>query len=237
MDWLTHRVDSPELIDGNTLSDVERRDALGQLPRVNRWLGGVRVVLRELCDICSHVAQQKSIRVLDVGCGAADIPAAISRWALSAQRSVTIVGLERDSVTLELAIARTKHSRRVFLIRGDGLRLPFADRSFDVVTASMFCHHFYGATLEQIVREMVRVADQAVIVNDLHRHWAALWGYRIFSRVFLRGHVIRYDGAISVRRGFTANELSDLALRFPELSWTVKRRLVFRLCMVGRRVS
>jgi hypothetical protein len=84
---------------------------------------------------------------------------------------------------------------------------------------------------------MVRVADEAVIVNDLHRHWAALWGYRAFSRLFLRGHVIRYDGAVSVRRGFRSEELLQLAAGFPQFHWSVYRRMAFRLCMVGRRAK
>src|SRR5262245_40406911 len=237
MDWLPDRVNIPELIDGDSLSDLERREALGQLPRVNRWLGGVRVVMKELRKVTASVPNRDSLRVLDVGCGAGDIPEAIARWPTAKRRRFSIVGLERDAATIDLAAARAKSIATLQLLRGDGLRLPFADRSFDIVTASMFCHHFYRGELEQIVGEMVRVAGKAVIINDLHRHWAALWGYRVFSHLFLRGHVIRYDGAVSVRRGFRPNELRQLGSKFPDLAWTVNRRLMFRLCMVGRRLE
>jgi ubiquinone/menaquinone biosynthesis C-methylase UbiE len=237
MNWLTERVNIPELIDGDSLNDWERLEALGQLPRVNRWLGGARVVIKELRRIAASLTTRDRVRTLDVGCGAADIPQAIGRWAAAKRLRFTIVGLERDAATIELAARRANPETSVLLVRGDGLRLPFADQSFDIAMASMFCHHFYRDELQQILREMARVASEAVIINDLHRHWAALWGYRAFSHLFLRGHVIRYDGAISVRRGFRPNELRQLAAHFPDFSWTVNRRLMFRLCLVGRRLK
>src|SRR5262245_58790540 len=165
MDWLTNRVNITELIDSDSLSDFERREALGQLPRVNRWLGGVRVILKELQRLSATLAGRGQLRVLDVGCGAADIPEAIGRWAASQKLIPHIVGLERDQATVELALARAKAGARFQLVRGDGLKLPFADRCFDIVTASMFCHHFYQRELQQIISEMSRVASEAVIIN------------------------------------------------------------------------
>lgn len=53
------------------------------------------------------------------------------------------------------------------LIRGTGLSLPFADKSFDVVCEFAILHHV--AQPNAIVKEMLRVARKAVIISDCNR--------------------------------------------------------------------
>src|SRR6476659_5436344 len=52
---------------------------------------------------------------------------------------------------------------------GDGLALPYPDRSFDVVHASMVLHHLTVDEALRLIREMARVARLGVVVNDLER--------------------------------------------------------------------
>lgn len=53
------------------------------------------------------------------------------------------------------------------LVRGTGLALPFADKSFDVVCEFAMLHHV--AKPEVVVKEMLRVARKAVIISDSNR--------------------------------------------------------------------
>ena len=53
------------------------------------------------------------------------------------------------------------------LIRGTGLALPFADKSFDVVCEFAILHHVQRPDV--IVREMLRVARKAVLISDCNR--------------------------------------------------------------------
>lgn len=53
------------------------------------------------------------------------------------------------------------------LIRGTGLSLPFADKSFDVVCEFAILHHV--ARPDVVVKEMLRVARKAVIISDSNR--------------------------------------------------------------------
>src|SRR5215813_7835629 len=53
------------------------------------------------------------------------------------------------------------------LIRGTGLALPFADKSFDVVCEFSILHHVQHPDV--IVREMLRVARKAVLISDSNR--------------------------------------------------------------------
>ena len=44
------------------------------------------------------------------------------------------------------------------------------------------------------------------MVLDIRRHWLAYYGFTAWSRVFTRNRLVRYDGPLSVLRGFTAAE-------------------------------
>ncbi|HWY43314.1 MAG TPA: class I SAM-dependent methyltransferase [Candidatus Sulfotelmatobacter sp.] len=53
------------------------------------------------------------------------------------------------------------------LIRGTGLALPFADKSFDVVCEFTILHHVQRPDV--VVKEMLRVARKAVVISDSNR--------------------------------------------------------------------
>ena len=57
---------------------------------------------------------------------------------------IRAVAVDRDPIAVQLAA-----STLIRPVRADALRLPFADRSFDVVTAVKFAHHFAGASLRR----------------------------------------------------------------------------------------
>jgi hypothetical protein len=88
-----------------------------------------------------------------------------------------------------------------------------------------------------MVSEMARVARRRVIILDIRRHWLAYWGFFAWSRILTRNRLVRYDGPVSVLRGFTCSELLGVAASIPEFAWTVRRYAGFQLALVGRRVD
>ena len=170
--------------------------------------------------------------VLDVGSGSGDIPLDAGLRLTGLPGGSAVLALDRDPTAVALA-----RRSGLNVVRGDALRLPFADASVDLVTAVKFAHHFQGRALSRLVAEMARVARRRVLVLDIRRHWFAYWGFVAWSRVFTRNRLVRYDGPLSVLRGFTANELADLGDALPGFHWTVRRYAGFQLALVGRRVD
>jgi hypothetical protein len=82
---------------------------------------------------------------------------------------------------------------------------------------------------------MTRVARRRVIVLDIRRHWLAYWGFVAWSRLLTRNRLIRYDGPLSVLRGFTRDELMVLGNALPNFTWTVRSYAGYQLALVGRR--
>ena len=99
----------------------------------------------------------------------------------------------------------------VHVVRADALRLPFGARSFDVVTASLFLHHFDDGAVRRLLGAFRTLARRAVVVNDLRRHVVPWLFIAAAGRVLRRGPAYVHDGPLSVRRGFTPDELERAA--------------------------
>lgn len=115
-------------------------------------------------------------RVLDVGCGTGWLAQRLAR------RGWRVVGLDPSAAMLARAAGRLP------VVRGDGLRLPFADGAFDAVCVTAVLDFVDDPAA--LLREARRVARERVAVAALARDsWLALRrrlqgrrGHPIFSR-------------------------------------------------------
>lgn len=229
--WTPDRRDEPELMDEPGLPDDEVEDAYRVLHLVNQQLGNLRTIRREFSRFLREDAEDRSeIAVLDVGSGSGDIPEAIRQSFQD--RSIRVLALDRDPTA-----ATSARRRSLDVVRGDALRLPFADRTIDLVIAVKFAHHFSGPRLENLLDEMARVARRRVLILDIRRHWLAYWGFRAWSLAFTRNRLVRHDGPLSVLRGFTPGELLASAARLDEFGWTVRSYVGFQVALIGRRIE
>ena len=171
---MDRRTDAVELLDGPLDDPAALVGNLRDLRRVNRWLGGVTLSAGAIDALAAH---RHELTLLDVGTGGADIPLALLARATARGRGLSIVGI--DSRPEVLAAAVTRHAELAVtdgleLHVGDGRSLPYPDRSFDVVHASLVIHHCTPAEAVTLMREMGRVARLGVVVNDLDRTAARL---------------------------------------------------------------
>ncbi|MET0556135.1 MAG: methyltransferase domain-containing protein [Vicinamibacteria bacterium] len=163
--------------------------------------------------------------LLDVGCGSGDVPLWV---AAQLGRPVAVVGVDLKPLHLAAAEGPLRG------VAADVHALPFADGRFDVVTASLFLHHFDGPDVARVLRELYRVARRALVVNDLRRSRVPyLFGRAAFPLLF-RSHVSVEDGLLSIRRAFTPRELAD-AFTEARLPATITAHWPYRLLAVARK--
>lgn len=148
------------------------------------------------------------LSVLDIATGSADLPQEIIAWGRRRGMKIECVGLDRHPVTL--AVAR-KWAPEVPLVRGDALRLPFADGSFDFATCCMFLHHLETGAAVGVIREMERVTRRGWIVADLLRRRRALAWISLFT--LFAGPMERHDARVSVKQAWSPEEARELASR------------------------
>lgn len=194
---LSRRAIEPEQLDEG-VSREETASSLADLRFVNDWLGNRDRVLDAIRPHL-HGAGRAPFRVLDVGCGSADLLV----W-LREHTSPPIGTVGADIKWLHL----THAPKDIPCVAADARSLPFAEDTFDVVTASLFLHHFDGPEVGAVLRELFRVVRRALIVNDLRRAFVPYaFGRLVFPLVF-KSPVSVTDGLISIRRAFTRHELA-----------------------------
>ncbi|HEX7900904.1 MAG TPA: methyltransferase domain-containing protein [Planctomycetota bacterium] len=205
------RSTEPERLDVETPPREMMARVVGYLAWVNRWLGGTSAV-------AGHLKGESGV-VLDVAAGAGDIARALP------------AGLR--PVVLDVSAMMLSFAEGLPRVRGDALRLPFADRSVDWVISTHFFHHLSDERAVAALREFDRIARRGIVVNDLLRNRRALFWIRLFT--LWANPYVKADGPQSVRRGFTVAEAEELA-RKAGLPWLrVRTHFAHRFTLAGRR--
>lgn len=236
MNRFAHRSYELEHLDKGDYTPAEYESCLVELRRVNRYLGDTSALRHSLLPEIER-ADLREFSVLDVGAGSGELLRVIAGWARSTKRRAHLVGLELNARSAAAILEESKEFPEISALRGDALRLPFADDSFDYAMCSLFTHHFKDDGVVAIFREMSRVARRRIFVIDLHRHAVAYYFYTTAGRLFLHNRLIREDGALSILRSFRPAELERLAQQAQLANITVERRFPFRLVLSGNKAD
>ena len=193
-----------EILDRSGVDPRIVRRALIDVAKTNALFGGIAAVVAELESVARDLP--RDVTLLDVATGNGDIPKFAREQLLSRRRiSLTTIGLDAAE-----ELARVSRPNLHAVVRADALRLPFPSRSVDIVTCSQFLHHLDPAAAITLIREMNRVAKIRVVISDLRRSWVAAGGLWVASFPLRFDPVSRYDGVLSIMRGFTRDELAEI---------------------------
>jgi ubiquinone/menaquinone biosynthesis C-methylase UbiE len=228
------RQELTELMDDPAVDRAALATSLRFIRRVNRFLGGSRAVVGHLQHFSRRWQHGETITLLDVATGSADIPLAVLQWAQPHGFKFHIAALDLHATTLDLArehVAQQAPGAPIAFLRGDALALPFADRSVDYVTCSMFLHHLSDANAARAVHETLRVARRGIILNDLRRTVFAHIG--IFFLTLLADPIDRHDARVSVRKAWTREEVEPWRAAAPWL--TYHEHVPARFTLAGER--
>ncbi|HVF22351.1 MAG TPA: class I SAM-dependent methyltransferase, partial [Pyrinomonadaceae bacterium] len=157
-----------EHLDTGNYTPEEYEDCISELQLVNRWMGDAHALKQSLLKDVEQNSL-KEFSVLDVGAGSGELLRVAATWAGSTGRRFKGVGLELNERSAQAIREESNGFPEITSVRGDGLRLPFADDEFDYVMCSLFTHHFVDEQVVHILREMSRVARRHIFVIDLHR--------------------------------------------------------------------
>jgi SAM-dependent methyltransferase len=247
---LKQRAAGFEVLDRPEISEEIAEASYRFMARVNRWLGGVRVVRRfieqEAADVrSSHFSVVPegtlkcelrtetgvsdgrpigpTLRVLDIGTGAGDIPIAATRALRQRGIAVEFTCLEPSPRAAAIARRNLEHSgeRAIRLLEEDvwthipgGTSLgEGALDAYDLAVGSMFFHHLHDDEIPPLIERLRPIVRRAVLINDLRR--SALHWLGAHALAALAPRDVRHDALLSIRRGFRAPELKRLLDRVP----------------------
>ena len=118
------RIYVEELLDAGEGTDDDVARNLLDLRRINRFLGGTKVVLDALESFARN-REAKQLSLLDVGTGSADIPTAVVEWCKGRGINAMVSALDLSERNFRIARTRLGINREIELVRADSLNLPF----------------------------------------------------------------------------------------------------------------
>ena len=128
-------------------------------PAFERTVG--RVALDDEARLLAGFASiRPDTRILEVGCGTGRL---LDGLAAIAPRSVGV-----DVLSQAVAASR---ARGLNVLQGNGLSLPFADETFDVVLANDVVHNLPEELTEPFLRELARIGHR-VLLGAVRNHLA-----------------------------------------------------------------
>jgi len=196
----------------------ELADALVTLGRVNRYLGGGRLIRRQVSRLLTH-RRPGPVRLLDVGTGGGDVAVDLLHRLGRIGWAPSFVLADRHEGTLELCRENVRRGvgqlskERFSYVQLDGVSLPFPDGSFDVAFCTTTLHHLEDQEARELLGELARISRVGWTVTDLRRSRTSYALMRALSATVWRGRrMCRADAPVSVLRSFTPVEARRLAL-------------------------
>jgi hypothetical protein len=198
-----------ERLDG-PLPPAALRATLDDLDFLNAWFGGYALTLSRIRRAESRLPPGRCLTVVDVGGGRGDFALNVVRWARRRRRPVRVLVVDADRATLALARRRTAAHPEIVLVQADAASLPLRRGTADVAVASLTLHHLDRDSAVGCLAEMAW-ASALAIINDLLRTRTSLALVWLSTRLLRLHPVSRHDGPLSVRRAYSAAELTRLA--------------------------
>ncbi|GGE99849.1 hypothetical protein GCM10011383_08420 [Hymenobacter cavernae] len=225
----SRRATEEELMDNLTLASDDLRRNLDELETVNTWLGGYAPVLQALDALRRRFPRQETcLQVADLGCGGGDTLRRMAAWARKRGEQLAFIGIDANTFMLNYAAARSQQYPEIEYQQADVFAPAFQAQQYDIITASLFCHHFPDEQLVTLLRQWQRQARVCVIINDLHRHWLAYYSIKWLTRLFRGSYLVQNDAPLSVARAFTRQDWQQLLQRAGITKYQLRWRWAFR---------
>ena len=219
-------------MDDLTLATDDLRQNLDELETINTWLGGYQPVLDALRRLRPRLATGQPLRLADLGSGGGDTLRHIARWARQKAVFVQLTGIDANLFMLEYAAAKSQAYPEISYRQLDIFSPEFQKQPYDIVTCSLFCHHFTDEELVTLLRQWQAQAQVAVIINDLHRHWLAYYSIKWLTRLLGGSYLVRLDAPMSVARAFRRADWVRLLAAAGVTNYELRWRWAFRWQLV-----
>jgi 2-polyprenyl-3-methyl-5-hydroxy-6-metoxy-1,4-benzoquinol methylase len=223
---LAKRAIAEELMDADDLDAATYSAVVGDLAKVNLVTMARRPTLS---FVQRALGNRKRFKLLDVGFGDGDMLRTIARWAAKRGIEAELVGVDLNPRSELAAKEHTPANAHIRWITGDYADL--AGQGWDMVVSSLVAHHMSHGQLVAFLRFMQAESAMGWLVNDLHRHGFAHWGFPILARTFGWHRIVRLDGTLSIARSYRPAEWPPILAEAGITDARIYRAFPFRLCV------
>ena len=229
----SHRSSEMEIMDDFTMEGTLFRDTLDKLEIINRFLGGNSVTINGLKNLLKNQSKNKTITIVDLGCGNGDILRDVAKFGRKNNYSFNLIGIDANLAAIEYAKELSKEYSELSFKTIDILSEDFKKQSYDVVLCTLFLHHFKNEELISFLKTTTNKATIGVVVNDLHRHKLAYYLFKLIG-FFIKNKMVRKDGLTSVLRAFKREDLENIAKEI-KVHFSIQWKWAFRYLWILKK--
>lgn len=229
----SNRSSEMEIMDDFTMEGALFRDTLDKLEIINRFLGGNSVTINGLKNLLKNQSKNKTITIVDLGCGNGDILRDVAKFGRKNNYSFNLIGIDANLAAIEYAKELSKEYSELSFKTIDILSEDFKKQSYDVVLCTLFLHHFKNEELISFLKTTTNKATIGVVVNDLHRHKLAYYLFKLIG-FFIKNKMVRQDGLTSVLRAFKREDLENIAKEI-KVHFSIQWKWAFRYLWILKK--
>lgn len=225
MTSLAERAIAEEAMDADDLDASVYAEVVGGLAKVNV----VTLAARPTLSFIARATKGRPFRLLDVGFGHGDMLRRIARWAKKRGQKAELVGIDLNPRSELAARAATPPELGIDYRTGDYADL--GGEPWDLIVSSLVAHHMTHDQLVAFLRFMDAHARMGWLVNDLHRHGFAHFGFPILATLARWHPIVKADGTLSIARAYRPAEWPPILAEAGLDGARIYRAFPFRLCV------
>ncbi|WP_035336743.1 methyltransferase domain-containing protein [Dokdonia sp. PRO95] len=231
-----NRSTTPELMDDPSLPEVDLHLALKDLATVNKYLGGNHITITALEDLISAHPAKKKWNVVDVGCGDGEVLRHIAKHFKNSAVDISFFGVDINDKSIDSAREKSKDFDNLSFSRQNILTIDDTTFECDVIICTLTMHHFSDEQLLVFMEKFKKLASIGIIVNDLQRSKIAYRLFQLFSGIFMKSKIAKYDGRVSIARSFRRKELETYSKQLALDDYSIQWKWAFRYLWVIKTI-
>ncbi|PWK26263.1 ubiquinone/menaquinone biosynthesis C-methylase UbiE [Arcicella aurantiaca] len=230
---LSYRSNEKELIDDLELDNDALRQNLEELALINKYLGGNQVTVSGLSKLIANTNSpitnhQSQLNIADLGCGGGDMLVVMANWAKRKGINAEFIGIDANDFMIDFAKKRTANYENINYLHQNIFSEAFKEKSFDIITMTLFCHHFDDESLVKIFTQFKKQSRIGIVINDIHRHWFAYHSIAWITKLFLKSYLVKNDAKLSVWRAFRRDDLEKIIQQAGFTKYSIRWKWAFR---------
>ncbi|MGJ8591546.1 MAG: methyltransferase domain-containing protein [Aquaticitalea sp.] len=221
-----YRTNDEELMDDFSIDGELLHDTLDKLATINMWLGGNGVTINGLKLLLDGQPKNKTITIIDLGCGGGDILRDIAQFGQKEGYDFELIGIDANQHATAYASKLSSQYENIRFLNYDVFSEEFKALEYDIAIATLFLHHFKEDPLLELMTNLLKRSKIGLVINDLHRNRLAYYLFKLIT-IPVKNKMIIEDGLTSVLRGFKKPELEGLSNKL-NANYHIKWKWAFR---------
>ena len=222
----TIRSTKTELMDDFTMKGELMRDTLDKLGSINKWLGGNRITLDGIEQLLKGHAKDKTITIIDLGCGHGDILRLVADFGRKKDYNFKLIGIDANLDAIDYANELSVNYPELSFRNEDIFSEAIQEINYDIALTTLFLHHFIEEEIVTLLSRLSNKATLGIVVNDLQRSEIAYGLFKLLG-VVISNDMIKQDGLTSILRSFKREDLERISQKL-NLNSQIRWKWAFR---------